>query len=71
MAEPSEEVMEDFSNNREMRQARVDVLFKDYEVRQKSGLGPIYPKRLRQCSVHAMMTLSVNIPLGFIHSERE
>ena len=35
LTEPSEEVMEDFSKNREMRQARVDVLFKDYEVRHK------------------------------------
>ena len=33
LSEPSEEVIEDFSKNREMRQARVDVLFKDYEVR--------------------------------------
>ena len=35
LTEPSEEVMADFSKNREMRQARVDVLFKDYEVRHK------------------------------------
>ena len=35
LTEPSEEVMEDFSKNREMRQARVEVLFKDYEVRKK------------------------------------
>ena len=32
LTESNEDGTEDFSKNREMRQARVEVLFKDYEV---------------------------------------